>query len=216
MVVFSSGAFLAYNGVLNYLAHKSPEVTLIEVLTMVVAMLGTALIMWNFLRISKVTKSLLIKSDALHYSSDLFMNAGILVALLLGKYLGFWWADAVFAVGIGLWIIHNSLPIIWSGATMLLDRALSTEDIKKIEAFIMEEDGVEDFHYLKTRTSGDFTFIEAHIVFRDKDISLKSAHDISETIESKIMATFPGSTVTLHLDIDDAPEVCDIHTKTCE
>ncbi len=30
--------------------------------------------MWNFLRIAKVNNSLLVKSDALHYSSDLFMN----------------------------------------------------------------------------------------------------------------------------------------------
>lgn len=143
------------------------------------------------------------------------MNGGILIALLASKFFGLWWCDAVFAVGIGLWIIHNALPIIWSGATMLLDRALSTESIKKIEAFINEEKEVEDFHYLKTRTSGDFTFVEAHIVFRDKEILLKHAHEISENIESKIMATFPGSTVTLHLDIDDAPELCNIRDRAC-
>lgn len=97
---------------------------------------------------------------------------------------------------------------------MLLDRSLDTESIKKIEAFIMEEAGVEGFHYLKTRTSGDYTFIEAHIVFEDKEILLRVAHDISESIESRIMAAFPGSTVTLHLDYDIAPELCNIHDKT--
>ena len=182
---------------------------------MIVAMLGTGAIMWNFLRISRVTNSLLIRSDALHYSSDLFMNGGILLALLASKFFGLWWCDAVFAIGIGLWIIRNALPIIWSGILMLLDRALDAESIQKIGKFIMEEKGVEDFHYLKTRTSGDHTFIEAHIVFANKDILLREAHDISEAIESKVMAAFPGSTVTLHLDIDDAPELCDIRTRTC-
>ncbi len=182
---------------------------------MIIAILGTAVIMWNFLRISKVTNSLLIKSDALHYSSDLYMNGGILLALLASKFFGLWWCDAVFAVGIGLWIIHNALPIIWSGILMLLDRALDTESVKIIEKLITAEEGVEDFHYLKTRTSGDSTFIEAHIVFRDKEILLREAHDISEAIESKIMAKFPGSTVTLHLDYDSEPELCDIRTKTC-
>lgn len=143
------------------------------------------------------------------------MNGGILIALIIGKYFGLWWADAVFAVGIGLWIIRNALPIIWSGATMLLDRSLSREEVKIIEDFIREEGEVEDFHYLKTRTSGDAIFIEAHIVFRDKGILLKHAHDISEMIESRIMATFPGAIVTLHLDVDSEPELCDIRTKTC-
>lgn len=153
IVVFASGVFLSYNGVINFIEHKAPIVTSIEVVVMIVAIVGTALIMWNFFRISRVNNSLLIKSDALHYSSDLFMNGGILIALLASKFFGLWWCDAVFALGIGLWIIHNALPIIWSGIIMLLDRSLDVESVKKIEKFIMEEKGVEDFHYLKTRTS---------------------------------------------------------------
>lgn len=104
---------------------------------MIIAILGTAVIMWNFLRISKVTNSLLIRSDALHYSSDLYMNGGILLALLASKFFGLWWCDAVFAIGIGLWIIRNALPIIWSGILMLLDRSLDIESIKRIEDLIM-------------------------------------------------------------------------------
>lgn len=92
---------------------------------MLVAIAGTSLIMWNFLRIAKVHDSLLVRSDALHYSSDLFMNVGILIALLASKYLSLWWADSIFAIAIALWIAKNALPIIWSGISMLLDRALS-------------------------------------------------------------------------------------------
>lgn len=86
LVVFASGVFLGYHGIANFLEHKAPTISSLEIVTMIVAMFGTALIMWNFFRISKVTKSLLIRSDALHYSSDFFMNGGILVALLASKY----------------------------------------------------------------------------------------------------------------------------------
>lgn len=68
------------------------------------------------------------------------MNGGILLAILAGKYLGLWWADAIFAIAIGIWIVRNALPIIWSGAAMLLDHALDKQEIQKIEQFIMEED----------------------------------------------------------------------------
>ncbi len=152
-VVFSSGLFLGYHGVLNFIDKKAPEVTSLEIIIMIVAIVGTSVIMWNFLRISKIHNSLLIRSDALHYSSDLYMNGGILVALLASKYLGLWWCDSVFAVGIGIWIISNALPIIGSGISMLLDRALDSKSIEKIEKMLLANPGIESFHYLKTRKS---------------------------------------------------------------
>ena len=76
------------------------------------------------------------------------MNGGILIALLASKFLGLWWCDAVFAIGIGLWIIRNAVPIVWSGIIMLLDRSLDKDSIEKIEKFIREEKGIEDFHLL--------------------------------------------------------------------
>ena len=56
--------------------------------------------------------------------------------------------------------------------------------------------------------SGDDVFIESHIVFREKDISLKGAHQISDQIENQLMNIFPSATITLHLDIDIVPETC--------
>lgn len=202
IIVLSSGLFLGYNGIMNFLSHKSPDVTSIEIIVMITAIIGTSLIMWNFLRISKISKSLIIRSDALHYSSDLSMNAGILIALLATKYLGLWWCDSIFAIAIGAWIIWNASPIIGSGISMLLDRALDDESIRKIETVLLGNAMVESYHYLKTRTSGDDTFIEAHIVFRDKNISLREAHALGEQIENTIRSMFEKTTVTLHLDVE--------------
>lgn len=153
IVVLSSGVFLGYHGILNFIAKKAPEVTSIEIIIMLVAIVGTSVIMWNFLRISKLHNSLLIKADALHYSSDLYMNGGILIALIASKYLGLWWCDSVFALGIGLWILSNALPIIGSGISMLLDRSLDPTSIEKIEKMLLTNPAIESFHYLKTRKS---------------------------------------------------------------
>ena len=109
--------------------------------------------MWNFFRIAKVNKSLLIKADALHYSSDLVMNSGILIALLGIKFFGWWWADAIFAIGIALWIIKNALPIIWSGISMLLDQSLGEDEIREIRQSFQDRKELRSFHYLKTRRS---------------------------------------------------------------
>lgn len=210
-IVLLSGLFLGYNGIVNFIAKESPEVTLSEITAMILAIVGTIIIMWNFLRVSKTQNSLLIKSDALHYSSDLIMNVGILLALILTKYLGLWWTDSIFAIGIAIWIIKNALPILWNGVNMLLDRSLSDQEVKEIDAILKDEKLLESYHYLKTRQSWDDVFIEAHIVFRNKKISLQAAHDVSESLESALWARFPGASITLHLDIDPEPEICPIH-----
>ncbi|GAB0174230.1 MAG: cation diffusion facilitator family transporter [Candidatus Altimarinota bacterium] len=210
-IVLGSGLFLGYNGIVNFTAQKHPEISGIEISAMILAILGTILIMWNFLRVSKIQKSLLIQSDALHYSSDLVMNIGILLALILTKFFGLWWTDSIFAIAIALWILKNALPILWNGINMLLDRSLSEEEIKEIDSLLKSEKGLESYHFLKTRRSGDDIFIEAHIVFRDKKISLQDAHNVSESLESALGARFLGATITLHLDTDPEPEVCPIH-----
>lgn len=202
LIVLSSGLFLGYNGIMNYIVKKSPDVTSTEIIVMIIAILGTSLIMWNFLRISKISKSLIIRSDALHYSSDLYMNGGILIALLATRYLGLWWCDSIFATAIGAWIIWNAFPIIGSGISMLLDRSLDEANIEKIEKVLLENPAIESFHFLKTRISGDDTFIEAHIVFRNKDISLREAHTLGEQIENTIRSMFEKTTITLHLDVE--------------
>lgn len=211
LVVLASGLFLGYNGVIKFMAKEYPEVSLGEISAMILAIIGTAIIMWNFLRISKVNNSLLIRSDALHYSSDLFMNGGILLALILTKYFSLWWTDSIFAIGIALWILKNAIPIIWSGVSMLLDRSLSEKEIDEIDALFKNEKAITSYHYLKTRQSGDDIFIEAHIVFWNKKISLDAAHAVSESLESALGARFPGATITLHLDLDPEPEMCHIH-----
>ena len=95
---------------------------------------------------------------------------------------------------------------------MLLDKVLNEDEIKEIDAIFKTEKKLDSYHYLKTRQSGDDIFIEAHIVFRDKKISLHDAHSVSESLESELGARFPGATITLHLDTDPEPEVCPIHT----
>lgn len=209
IIVLSSGLFLGYNGIINFIAKKWPEVSSSEIGAMLIAIFGTSIIMWNFIRIAKVHNSLLIRSDALHYSSDLFMNGGILLALLLTKYFDLWWTDSVFAFGIALWIAKNAFPIIGNGISMLLDRSLSEREVWEIERLLKNEKSLTGYHYLKTRQSWDDIFIEAHLVFADKKISLRDAHTISESLESSIGARFPGATITFHLDLDAEPEMCD-------
>lgn len=58
--------------------------------------------------IVRKTHSQAIRADMLHYQSDVAMNGAILIALALSGY-GFMYADALFAVGIGIYILYSAL-----------------------------------------------------------------------------------------------------------
>ena len=51
-------------------------------------------------QVIKRTQSTAIKADSLHYSSDLLMNLGVIVALVLAGY-SYYDADPYLALGIG-------------------------------------------------------------------------------------------------------------------
>nr|MBA2817684.1 Ferrous-iron efflux pump FieF [Candidatus Pantoea persica] len=63
----------------------------------------------------------------LHYQSDVVMNGAILIALALSCY-GFRRADALFALGIGAFILYSALRMGYEAVQSLLDRALLDEE----------------------------------------------------------------------------------------
>jgi ferrous-iron efflux pump FieF len=56
------------------------------------------------------TGSVAIKADMLHYRSDLLLNAGVLLALVLAGQ-GWFWADGLFAIVIGLFLVWGAIQI---------------------------------------------------------------------------------------------------------
>ncbi len=70
----------------------------------IVALICT-IILVSFQRwVVRRTQSQAVRADMLHYQSDVMMNGAILLAL--GVVLGYGWhrADALFALGIGIYI----------------------------------------------------------------------------------------------------------------
>jgi ferrous-iron efflux pump FieF len=64
---------------------------------------------------------------------------------------------------------------------------------------------VRDLHDLRTRSSGQATFIQFHLEL-DADMPLVRAHDVSETVEDAILAEFPGAEIIIHEDPAGVPE----------
>jgi ferrous-iron efflux pump FieF len=132
-----------------------------------------------------------------------------MVAIGLSWY-GFGQADAVFAIGIGFYILYSAFQMLKEAIQSLLDRQLPQEELDEIMAISCEVDGVYGIHQLRTRMSGPMRFIQLHLEL-DDELPLREAHRIADEVEEKIMQRFENSDVLIHQDPKSV-----VHTKERE
>ena len=144
------------------------------------------------------TNSVAIKADMLHYRSDLLLNAGVLLALVLAGQ-GWYWADGLFAILIGLFLLWGAGHIGYESVQALLDRQLLAEEQARIMALCCAVEGVHGVHDLRTRQSGPTRFAQLHLELDDQ-IPLVQAHQIADEAELAVRQAFERMDVIIHMD----------------
>lgn len=152
------------------------------------------------------TGSLAIKADALHYASDLIVNASVVVALILAGAYGWQRADPIFGAAIALYIVHTAWQIARGALDMLMDRELPDEDRRRIRAIALANPQVRAVHDMRTRASGPTTFVQMHLEV-DGELTLAQAHTIADAVEAEILRVFPGAEIIIHEDPAGIAEV---------
>ncbi|MCC8379718.1 CDF family cation-efflux transporter FieF [Xenorhabdus sp. PB30.3] len=200
MFVSGSAIFLFLTGFQHLFSPQPLEHAAVGVWVIIIAIVSTScLVIFQKWVINK-TQSQAIRADMLHYKSDLLMNGAILVALVLSVY-GFRRADALFALGIGVYILYSALRMGYDAIQSLLDRALPDEERQEIIEIIRNYPGVSGGHDLRTRQSGPTRFIQFHLEI-DDNLPLVQAHALAEGIENKLRDRFPGADIIIHQDPD--------------
>jgi len=146
----------------------------------------------------KHTNSTAIKADALHYKTDLLVNASVIVALLLSFY-GWGYFDALFGIGIALFILYSAWEIVKESIDLLMDHELPDEDRAKIRRTVIKHPGVQGLHDLRTRRSGTRIFIQLHLEL-DSTLTLAAAHIIADDVEKELESLFVDAEVIIHED----------------
>lgn len=198
MFISGSACFLILNGVDRFFRPhelQSPEIGIYVSLFAIVVTFSLVTFQKHVVR---KTGSQAIAADSLHYQSDLFMNAAIMLALGL-SWFGIGQADAVFAILIGGYILVSAYRMARQATQTLLDHKLPDEEILHIHEAALSVTGVLGVHQLRTRMSGPVRFIQLHLELEDH-IPLIEAHRISDEVEEKLMKRFPGSDIIIHQD----------------
>ncbi len=143
------------------------------------------------------SKSLIVEADSLHYQGDLLMNGAVLLAMALVGF-GWYWMDALMAIGIGVFLCVNAWHVGVKAFKELMDEQLPEVEAI-VEQLVRKEHGPEGCHDVRCRQSGRDLFIQFHLEL-DENLALWSAHEIGDRIERKIKETYPQADVLIHHD----------------
>jgi len=144
------------------------------------------------------TGSIAIKADALHYKTDLLVNGSVIVALFLTFY-GWSYFDAIFGIGIAIFILYSAWKILGESIDLLMDHEISDDECKKIANTVLAHPETIGYHDLRTRRSGTRVFVQLHLEL-DATLTLAAAHIITDKIEKDIAALFIDADVMIHED----------------
>ncbi|NNN61787.1 CDF family cation-efflux transporter FieF [Vibrio sp. A11] len=198
MFISGSACFLLLNGVERFFRPHELQSPEYGIYVSVFALLVTFGLVSFQRYVVKKTNSQAIAADSLHYQTDLYMNAAIILALGF-SWLGFKQADAIFAIGIGLYILYSAIGMAYQAVQTLLDRKLPDDELAQIRVACLSVNGVLGVHQLRTRMAGPVRFIQLHLEL-DDHIPLIEAHRISDQVEEKLRHLFPGADVIIHQD----------------
>lgn len=198
--IIGSGLLLLLYSIQSLLQPEGPELQHtnigIGVMLFATAMtLGLVLLQRHVIRI---TGSPLVKTDSLHYQSDLLVNLSIIAALLLASF-GWTQVDVVMGILIAAYICREAGKVGYHSLQSLMDRELPPEIDEQIMGIALAHSGVHGLHDLRTRQSGSNYIVQMHVEI-DETMTLQQAHDIADQVEREIEAAFPGSDVIVHQD----------------
>lgn len=200
--ILGSAILLIFSGVARLLNPQVIVKSEVAIWVTVIAIFLTLLLVVFQRFVIKRTGSVIISGDALHYQSDLLLNAGVLAAIILSQ--GIWVsADGAFTIAVGVFLIFGAGKIILYSVKQLMDHELSDEEITQINAIVLANKNAIGIHELRTRQAGVQRFVQFHLELND-ELTLIEAHNIGNDIEAEICRVLAPCEVFIHHDPSSA------------
>ncbi len=167
---------------------------------MIFSIIISVLLVVKLRHVSRKTDSIILKTEELHFSSDILANIGVIGALVLVKLTGLVMWDLLISIVISVYIGYYTYKIGFQSVQELMDREAPKELQASIKDFVINfDDKIADIHKLRARKVGNKIFAEFHITIRNETDFIE-AHKLTERIRYGLIKKNPGMEVTVHYD----------------
>jgi ferrous-iron efflux pump FieF len=158
----------------------------------------------NLNRSAIETGSQVMRSEYVHYASDILAYMGVIASFLLSRATGAQFWDPLVSLLIVAYLLKSVASIFNDSLKELLDEQLPRSERTSLDELIRGFDPrIVEYHNLRTRKVGATRFIEFHVVLRDITL-FNEAHDITERLIARIRQAYPDAELTVHADPEEA------------
>jgi cation diffusion facilitator family transporter len=148
-------------------------------------------------RVAKKFNSQALEADALHFSTDIWSSAVVLLGLVCANF-GFFFADSVAALMVAFIVIIVSYRLGKRSISVLLDHA-PIDKVVIIEAVLDSITEIRTYDSLKVRSSGADTFVSVKVIM-NPNLELEQAHKICDKVEQEIYKVIDRCDVFIHAE----------------
>ncbi|MHA6332461.1 cation diffusion facilitator family transporter [Qipengyuania sp. CAU 1752] len=199
MLIALSSAAIAFRSLLNLVEGSRVTGAQDGIAVSLIAIVATlALLAWQRHVIAQ-TQSVAIRTDHLHYQSDLMLNAAVIAALVLDQYLGLSGADPLFGLAIAGWLLLSAWRAGGEAVDNLMDKEWPEKKRQRFVEVAARHPELSNLHDLRTRTAGARDFVQFHVDLPE-EMTVGEAHDIIERVEEDLQKAFPEVDLLIHID----------------
>jgi len=195
----------AYHRFLEPPAVKTP-------LMLTIAIIGLFGNLGGILLLNRVSRrSLNVRAAFWHVIGDTISSVGVIVAGIIILFTGYYAADPIASVVIGIIILWGAVRIVRESANVLLEGVPKDVETSQVVSFIKDIPGVNEVHdiHIWTITSNIYA-LSAHLVIDDQMVS--NSMDIVRTVRQELAKRYNIRHTTLQLECESCPtgSVCEI------
>ena len=175
---------------------------------LVIAVLGLAINLIS-MRLLKAGsgESLNVKGAYLEVWSDMLGSVGVIVAALIIKFTGFYIADPIVAVLIGLWVLPRTWVLLREAGNVLMEGAPRGIDTERIRAEMLATPGVAELHDVHVwALSSRRSAMAAHVIM---DVEASDAEALRLRLAQMLEARFDIHHVTLQVETTPCGRGCE-------
>lgn len=199
-VIGLTGAWVIREGIRRLVAHRAPESADAAIAMMAFAIPASWFVARRIRKAGEETESSALVADSVHFATDVYTNAGILVSLVVFRLTGWRWLDPGAALLLGVYLLAVAGRLLLDAAQDLIDRGLPEETVARVREIIdAHRPMVVDFHELRTRRSGSEKHVDFHIVVC-REYKLEDAHRLADHLEGEVREALGKAHVVTHID----------------
>jgi ferrous-iron efflux pump FieF len=197
--IAGSSAFLVIESISRMVAPRAIEHGTVGLVVMGISIAATLVLVTAQQVVVRRTGSIAIGADRMHYISDILVNVGVVIGIVLATNFGILIADPIVGLVVAAVLAVGVWRVFSQSYDQLMDRELPDADRERIKLIVMQNQAVHDMHDLRTRASGVRAFIQVHIEL-DPALSLMAAHAVADEVEGALNQAFPSAEVIIHQD----------------